>query len=380
MPSHIDFVVTARPSWSRVRSLVENYAFLQGNQFARVIFIDTANSRNYGDVSKQNSGEIKKISFLTHYESDSFESRALSVSSGIEALARFWSINRPDAALVIADRTETVGVSSAAALMQIPLIHLQGGEVSGSIDNKVRDANSVLADFHLTTNNETANRLVGMGIQTESIRIIGCPSLDIVRQVLSKDMEIKDSSSLGGTGQDVDFRKPFGLVMFHPDTLNILDTEANMMSIIETINSSREFQWIWFWPNSDYGSSYISKQMRVFRESGIGKKVKFLVNVLPEVFVHVASKSSFILGNSSFGIREASFLGLPAINLGARQNNRQRAENVIDLGGLSSSEICIAIDKCLSIGRFGSSELYGDGFAGKRGAECLTQWNPVVRN
>lgn len=381
MVNRIDFVVTARPSWSRVRSLVFNYAQLAGSGFAKLIFIDTANSRNYGNVSKQEIDGIEKIFFLTHFDSDGFDGAALSVSSGIEALARYWSMCRPDAALVIADRTETLGAAAAASLMQIPLIHLQGGEITGSIDNKIRNANSALADFHLTTNDETATRLESLGVKSELIRVIGCPSIDIVRGVLNEKTSNLGSVLGGGIGKDVELDRNFGLIMFHPDTLNLSKTELHLGLIIETIKLRNEIQWVWFWPNSDHGSSNITKQMRLFRESNFGKQVKFLVNVLPEIFVELANRSSFILGNSSFGIREASFLGLPAINIGARQKCRQRATNVIDLLDPERfEELSKAIDVSLAVGRYAPSEMYGNGFAGVNGARHLLKWRPQVQN
>lgn len=379
MVNRIDFVVTARPSWSRVRSLVENYAAIAGLDAAKLIFIDTANSRNYGDVSKQSPGAIRRISLLTHFDSDSFDGTALSVSSGIEALARYWALERPDASVVIADRTETLGVAAAAAVMQIPLIHLQGGEITGSIDNKVRNANSALADFHLTTNEESATRLQSLGVNRDLIRITGCPSLDIAREVLESGVNITNTRDLGGTGNEFSLESSFGIIMFHPDTLNLSETEQQLVAIVEAIKNIQDLQWIWFWPNSDHGSAHISKQMRVFRESTVGKKVKFLVNVRPEIFIKLAHQSSFIIGNSSFGIREASFLGLPAINIGERQKNRQRAANVVDLRGeVLPQDISLAIRDCLSIGRFPSSKLYGDGYAGVKGARFLVDWQPEL--
>jgi UDP-hydrolysing UDP-N-acetyl-D-glucosamine 2-epimerase len=364
-----------------VRSLVFNYAQLAGSGFAKLIFIDTANSRNYGNVSNQEIDGIEKIFFLTHFDSDGFDGAALSVSSGIEALARYWSMCRPDAALVIADRTETLGAAAAASLMQIPLIHLQGGEITGSIDNKIRNANSALADFHLTTNDETATRLESLGVKSELIRVIGCPSIDIVRGVLNGKTSNLGSVLGGGIGKDVELDRNFGLIMFHPDTLNLSKTELHLGLIIETIKLRNEIQWVWFWPNSDHGSSNITKQMRLFRESNFGKQVKFLVNVLPEIFVELANRSSFILGNSSFGIREASFLGLPAINIGARQKCRQRATNVIDLLDPERfEELSKAIDVSLAVGRYAPSEMYGNGFAGVNGARHLLKWRPQVQN
>ena len=181
----LEVVVTARPSWARVSSIVSSYIKIAGASRIRVSLVGPSVSRRYGDVSSQIPNEIILNKFSTLHESDSLTDVGLSCVEGAESLIRHWNSNRPDCVLVIADRTETLGVSLAATLMQIPLIHLQGGEVSGSIDDKVRDINSKAADLHLTTNAGTKDRLLSMLENEAEIEVIGCPSLDIVLKTLN---------------------------------------------------------------------------------------------------------------------------------------------------------------------------------------------------
>jgi UDP-N-acetylglucosamine 2-epimerase len=187
--------------------------------------------------------------------------------------------------LVIADRTETLGVSLAAATMQIPLIHLQGGEISGSIDNKIRAANSKLADFHLTTNKSTAKNLMNLGEKTEDIVIVGCPSIDIVFERLRISTNpLSESSLYGGVGTNFLTDSAYGIIMFHPDTLQTSNNNYWIDFIIEmTQNSS--LNWFWFWPNIDFGGESISKKIRLKRELNEFKNVRFIKNLPPSDFI-----------------------------------------------------------------------------------------------
>ena len=147
-PPFLDVVVTARPSWARVKSLVLEYAKIAGNSKLRVTLVGPALSSRYGNIIELIPEGILTASHSTLRESDDLAAIALSCVDGSQSLIHQWMSSRPDCVLVIADRSETLGVSTAAALMQIPLIHLQGGEISGSIDDKVRDTNSQLADLN----------------------------------------------------------------------------------------------------------------------------------------------------------------------------------------------------------------------------------------
>ncbi len=368
----LEVVVTARPSWARVKSIIEEYKNIAGSDQVNIIFTGLAASKNYGKVADQAVGLANYFEFHTLYDSLTFEGVALSALEGGKALVRKWENERPGAVLVVADRTETLGVSAAAALMQIPIFHLQGGEITGSIDNKIRDANSCLADFHLTTNELTASRLRQMGIKPGTIKIVGCPSIDQVRLAQNQPSDIRLISELGGTGADFSLEEPFGLIMFHPDTFEIETTKEFLYELEKLVKSRKDLNWVWFWPNSDFGTFDIAKRIRQIKENSNLRNVRFIVNVTPYHFINLSIKAKFILGNSSFGIREASFIGLPSINLGSRQSGRQRALNVLDIQSPRDNlGINSAVDWALASGRFATSSIYGDGFSGLKAAEWI---------
>ncbi len=377
----LEVVVTARPSWARVKHLVYSYGDLAGHDKVRLTLVGPAVSQRYGDISKKLPEWLKYDIVPALNESDSLDAVALSCINGSTSLIHKWSRNRPDCVLVIADRTETLGVSLAASLMQIPLIHLQGGEISGSIDDKVRDANSKLADFHLTTNEITASRLHGMGENSELIKVVGCPSIDIVADVLKQRSSLNEisSSELGGVGANFSLSLDFGIIMFHPDTLNQSENIDWAKHLIEFTQNSN-INWIWFWPNPDHGSHEISHEIRKAREFGSLANIRFIVNLSPERFVELASKARVLVGNSSFGIRESSFIGIPVVNIGRRQSGRQKAQNVLDIPEvLSFDELSVEINQHIKKRRFAQSTLYGSGDSGRKAAIEILSWNPSVK-
>ena len=378
MPNNrvFEFVITARPSWSRVKSLINEFIAISNEKNVNITLLGPSLSKNYGNIENQMPSGVTIKAFKTLFFDDSLSSVTLSSLEGARSLVSSWENKTPDAVLIIADRTETLGVSLAAATMQIPLIHLQGGEISGSIDDKIRDANSKLADFHLTTNSYTYSNLIKLGENKDNIRIIGCPSVDLVKNRLSIGSPLKRyASDYGGVGYDFNTDSEFGLILFHPDTL---DSKRNLEWINEILKLTyvSDLNWFWFWPNTDFGSGNISKLLITARENESNSKVRYLVNLPPEDFIDLSINSKILVGNSSFGIREASYLGLPVINLGNRQKGRQRADNVLDIYEPTS----IYSDFKKQIGHiFISSDLYGDGNSGKLGAEVLNLWLPRIK-
>jgi UDP-hydrolysing UDP-N-acetyl-D-glucosamine 2-epimerase len=382
MALKLEVVVTARPSWARVKYLVTNYAQAFDAKNVTVTLVGPAVSKRYGNVSTQIPEGVDFSLIPALQESDSLESVAQSCLNGSSALVNKWSRTRPDCVLVIADRTETLGVSVAAAIMQIPLIHLQGGEISGSIDDKIRDANTKLADFHLTTNEQTRDRLISLGEDPARVRIVGCPSVDIVKHQLelSSENSIYNSEDFGGVGGKFSTEAPYGLVMFHPDTFNEIENEQWVRLLIDLADSS-DLNWFWFWPNPDHGSELVSHLIRVARENSKLANVRFVINLAPEKFVDLAIYSKVLVGNSSFGIRESSYIGLPVINIGARQSGRQKAENVLDIAQIVTlSDLRSRLHSHLSTKRFPVSLMYGDGDSGEKAARAIGEWAPSLKS
>lgn len=372
----LEVVVTARPSWARVKSFVKQYVGQFGPERIRLSIAGAALSRSFGDITGQIPERIRFHTHSTLLDSDSLTSTSLSASNLVSSLSRLWNDSPPNAVMVIADRSETLGVAVASSLCQIPLIHLQGGEISGSIDNKVRDTNSKLADLHLTTNSLSKDRLLSFGESPNLIHIIGCPSIDLVAETLANESQFK-VSDVPGVGSEIHVGETFGIVMFHPDTLNESENMFWLDKLMNFVETSSH-KWVWFWPNSDHGSTFISKEIRRQRERGKLSNVRFVINIPPEDFILLASMSVAIVGNSSFGIREASYLGLPALNLGKRQSGRQFSKNVISIEEKTNFGKMLEVYD-IKRSNVGVDTSYGNGSAGFLATQILHRWEPKLK-
>jgi len=166
--------------------------------------------------------------------------------------------------------------------------------------------------------------------------------------------------------------------MFHPDTLEGKQTIDWVASLVQVIERS-PMKWFWFWPNPDHGTNLVSKTLRRNREAGKLQNVRFIINLPPEQFITLVLKSKVMIGNSSFGIREASFIGLPVVNLGTRQSGRQRALNVVEIREPNTKELELKIHKQIQA-KFLSSSIYGTGNAGKLSAKIISEWVPKIKS
>jgi UDP-hydrolysing UDP-N-acetyl-D-glucosamine 2-epimerase len=173
----------------------------------------------------------------------------------------------------------------------------------------------------------------------------------------------------GGVGAVNELSDGYVVVMQHPVTTQIGDSRAQITETLEAVEAM-DLPALWFWPNVDAGSDDISRGIRIFREKGRGKKFHYFKNMEPEDFLRLVYNSKAIIGNSSMGIRECSFLGVPAVNVGDRQAGRERGANVIDVA-CEAKAIQGAISTQLDHGRYEQANIYGDGKAGLRIADLL---------
>ncbi len=277
----------------------------------------------------------------------------------------------PDLVMTVADRFETLATAVASSYMNIPLAHTQGGEVSGSIDEKVRHAITKLADLHFAATERAYDFLIRMGEDPERVFLTGCPSIDLAA---TSDLSLPDDffSSAGGVGTRVDKSQPYVVVAQHSVTSNYSKAREHIVETLEACLHVRSqgTQIIWLWPNIDAGSDEITKALRSFRESGNSHGFHFYKNFGPEEYLQLIYNSACIIGNSSSGIREAAYLGIPAVNIGNRQVNRERGPNVVDVDH-DRIKIERAVSKQISHGRFNRSLLFGDGAAGSQIASVL---------
>jgi len=289
----------------------------------------------------------------------------------IELSSAFANL-KPDIVVTIADRFETIATAVAAAYDNIPVAHVQGGEVTGNIDERVRHAVTKLSDLHLVANELAAERIRRMGEEESRIYNTGCPSIDIARSVY-EDKEglqaFRLFENVAGVGHPFDIEGPFLVMMQHPETTHYETARAD---ITETLHAIVEtgLPAVIFWPNADTGTEGTAEGIRAFREKYDVPNHYFLKNLPPDAFLRLLIKSRCFVGNSSVGVREASYLGVPVVNIGDRQSGRQMAENVITTRE-DRTEISAAISRHLENGHYRQALLYGNGDAGKRIADTL---------
>lgn len=292
----------------------------------------------------------------------------------IEFASEFQRL-KPDVVLLIGDRYEALAAAIAAAYMNIPIVHLQGGEVSGSIDESARHAISKFAQFHVPSTKRAAEFLVRMGEHEETILTIGCPSSDIARMFDGKlTNEIVNER---GSGLVLDVSKPYLLVVFHPITTEYGD-EWNQMDELLNAVAELAMQTILLWPNIDAGSDQISKAIRTFRDLENIGWLRTLTNLSPENYLRVLRNTACAIGNSSSFVRDASYFGTPVVLVGNRQRGRETGEHVTQASA-SKENILQAIRRQLEHGRYSPNTLYGDGRVSERIAESIANLQPYIQ-
>ena len=366
-------VVTARPSYSRIRTAlkaIDEHPELE----LQLVVAASALLDRYGSAiqSIERDGFPIQARVYMVLEGENLVTSAKSTGIGLSELATVFDNIQPDAVVTIADRYETLATAVAASYMNIPLVHVQGGEVTGSIDEKVRHSVTKLSNLHLVSTQLAAERVRKLGEDPGTVHVTGCPSIDIAAEVAREpDMDFDPFQKYGGVGPKTDLSKGYLVVMQHPVTT---EYEEARHQVEETLYAVKDFSLpvLWFWPNVDAGSDGTSKGIRVFREKENPRNFHLFRNMFPEDFLRLLCASTAIVGNSSVAIRECSYLGVPAVNIGTRQMGRERGHNVIDVGH-DRKEIADAIATHIKRGKLKRDLLYGDGKAGARIADCLAE-------
>ena len=371
MKRRICVVVTARPSYSRIRTALQAIEMHPELELQLVVCASALLDR-YGTAvnSIEHDGFDIASKVYMVMEGENLTNMAKTTGIGLMELSTVFDNLRPDAVVTVADRYETIATAIAASYMNIPLAHVQGGEVTGSIDEKVRHAITKLADVHFVASQQAADYVLRMGERPESIHLTGCPSVDIAARIAeSPALDFDPFEKYGGVGGRFDVGDGYIIVLQHPVT-----TEYGLArhQITETLHAVRDLGLpsLWFWPNVDAGSDGTSKGIRAFREVEEVKNIHFFKNVLPEEFLRLLCNSKCIVGNSSVAIRECSYLGVPAVNIGSRQQGRERGRNVVDVD-YDRDAITAAIQAHVENGQTAKDKIYGEGNAGARIADLL---------
>ncbi len=373
----ICIVVNSRANYGRIKtvmSAVRDHADLE----LQLIIGASALLYRFGNVQEliREDGFDSIATVHSIVEGETPTTMAKSTGMAIMELATQFENIKPDIVLTVADRFETIATAIAASYMNIPLAHTQGGEVTGSIDESVRHAVTKLAHLHFPATELSAENLIRMGEDAASVHMTGCPAMDVVAGIdlaLPKDI----FSRYRGVGADLDPDLPYLVVLQHPVTTEYgqgFDQINETLTAIERLG----MQAAWLWPNVDAGSDDVSKGLRVYRENNDPDWIHFYRNFGTEDYARLIANAACQVGNSSSALREGAFLGSPTVNIGTRQQGRERGPNVIDVD-YEADVIEAAIRKQLAHGAYEPSPMFGDGKAGKRIADILASCEITVQ-
>lgn len=311
-------------------------------------------------------------------EGETPETMAKSTGLGLLELPTIFDQIKPDVVLTVGDRFETMATTLAAAYMNIPIAHTMGGEVSGTIDESIRHAVTKFAHIHFPASKEAQERIIRLGERPEDVYLVGCPRIDLVAEIMAQqDGELDDHLFDVGVGERFDLSKPFLLVSQHPVTTEYGAGERQITETLEAIKGTG-LPAIILWPNADAGSDDIARGIRKWRERKLDHNMHFFKNLPVATYIRLMRRTACLMGNSSSGIREGAFIGTPVVNIGSRQDMRERGTNVIDATH-ERQAIREAIMRQLDHGRFESQPIYGDGQAGKRIADILSRCEVQVQ-
>jgi len=295
---------------------------------------------------------------------------AKSIGMGIIEFSSEFQRLQPDLVLLIGDRYEALSAAISAAYMNLSIAHIQGGEVSGSIDESARHAITKFAHLHFPSTERSADYIRRMGERPNCVFNVGCPAGDYIRNL---DTELPDNVfDQLGVGGNVDPTKPFLLVIYHPVTTSYGSERHQAEQIIQALHELAHPA-IWIWPNIDAGADDISKALRIYREHNSADWLHLVKNLDPVTFQKCLKKAVCAVGNSSSFIRDSTFSGTPVVLVGDRQLGREHGENLMSVKP-DAVAINASIRKQLVHGRYPVSSLYGDAEASKRIVDQLKKF------
>lgn len=331
----IVFITGTRADFSKIKSLALQVE--QANDFDLYIFATGMHLSNHFGLTVR---EIEKAKFSHIYKfinHDRYYQMDLALAHTIDGFAKFIAEYRPDLIVVHGDRIEPLAAAVVGALNNILVAHIEGGEVSGTIDDSLRHAISKLSHIHLVNDEVAKNRLLQLGERAESIFVIGSPDLDIID---SANVSVESAKKY----YDIPFEK-YAIMLFHSVTTEIASLKHQTDELCSALKKS-ERNYIVIYPNNDLGFEQILESYKDLQNL---PKFRFFPSIRFEYFIALLKGADFLIGNSSCGLKEAPHLGIPSINIGSRQNKRMgtNLKSVINVNAEKSTilEVIERIEK-----------------------------------
>ncbi len=369
MTRRVAIALTTRGNYAKMKSTMRAIEARSDLELALVVGGGILQSR-FGDFRPAIEADGFRIAAEIDFLVDGGETLASMTASAAAATRTFGQALgylRADVALIIADRYEALSLAFAATCMNVPIAHLEGGEVSGSIDERLRHAITKLAHVHFPATPGAADILRRMGEADERIFVVGTPSLDIIA-----DLDYASVPELGvSDGRPLpDLDRDFIVVSQHPVVTEYADARTQIRETADAL-ATIGLPAIWIRPNMDAGGDGVRRALDDVAERA-DMSVWFYSSLQIESYARLLRRTRCLVGNSSSGLREAEFLGVPVVNIGTRQEGRERGANVIDVPPASGA-ISAAIRRQLAHGPYRTAHIYGNGRAGQKIAEVLAQ-------
>jgi len=347
----ITFISTHRSDYAKIKSILfeakkENLPF---NIIVASSHLSEKSNYSYQDIEKDGFKIDEMLD--TSIEGDEPHIMTASIGMALIHYSKIFQKLKPKIVFICGDRFDIYPAAIAAAMENIAIAHLQGGEITGTIDESIRHSITKLSHIHFPATDNAQKRIIQMGENPAHVHVVGCPSLDIITKININEPVNQDLFI-----EKIDFDLPFLLVLQHPDTTEYENSGLQIKETLKAIEHFPDYQKIVFWPNIDAGHQKITKIIRT--QKGI-TGYYFIRHCRFEDFVKIMAKASCMIGNSSAGIREAASFGTPVVNIGNRQRGRQQNENTISTP-YDSTKIKNAVELSLKK-KYQPLNLYGDG-------------------
>lgn len=369
MINNICFVILSSANYNSIKSVILNTKKEKKFKVSVVLGASAINEK-YGYTEKLLKKDKIKIDFRVDslFLSNEPSSMARTTGETIIQLSIIFNKIKPDIVFTVGDRHETLGIPIAASYLNIPVAHTMGGEVTGSIDENVRHAVTKLSHLHFVANKDSKKRVIRLGELKQNIFNVGCPRIDSIKEIIGKNnsKQILKKVSNSGLGDYKQIKKTdkYFVILVHPVTTEFNKQKINFLKVMEAVYKFKNKKII-IWPNADAGSDIISKQIRIMKENNKLKDTKIIKNLPLEDYINLINNCGCLIGNTSSGIRDSAYLGVPVVNIGSRQNKRLRGKNVVDCS-YEIKDIVKKISYQLTKKRYRGSFIYGDGNASKK--------------
>ncbi len=317
----IVFLTASRADYGKLKTLIIN---LQKNKKFKVYVFVTGmhNLKKFGStwmkIKLKKYDNIKNVFRFNNQNNN--DTADLILAKTISGFSKYVKKIRPDLIIVHGDRIEPLACSAVGVLNNFRTAHIEGGEVSGTVDEIIRHSISKLSHIHFVTNKNAKKRLVQMGELNKNIFTIGSPDIDIM---LSKNLP---SISAVKKHYNIKFEN-YGIGILHSVTTDIINFKNDIKIFVNSLKKSQK-QFVLIYPNNDLGSNYIFNEYKKIKNY---KNIRLLPSMAFESYLTLLKNSDLIIGNSSSGIMEAPIFGIPTINLGNRQNNRSKSKTIYNV-------------------------------------------------